>query len=60
MDNESADPVLEIPLIPGKLRRTLTFETSAGPYFTLVLSGLKESELFEIRDLLVSRGWIAG
>jgi hypothetical protein len=39
-------------------RKTLTFETTTGPYLRLIVSGLKEHEANEIRDLLRSRGWV--
>lgn len=59
-DDASLDPGLDIPMIPGLLRRQMRIETTPGLYLNMILTGLKESEIYEIRDLLIARGWLAG
>ena len=47
---------------PGLLyvasRKMAMVETTVGPYFRLIINGLKESEAKEIVDILRARGWL--
>jgi hypothetical protein len=54
------EPVLDAGngLPPERARRLARLETTGGPYFTLIIEGLKESEAAEIRDILVARGYL--